>query len=176
MTGQIGVDAKLIVDKTQEKAQAEHMNLLAHFDEQKRKRELALPTTDKGVKQKLRSMGQPICMFGEEARDRRERLRDLMVQMEQGGVEMPDAGEEDAMDEATETQVEDDEKNQLFYTEGSEELKAPRDVAAHADAAEAALARPAEESAELISTAWEFARELAAEQVWETATKREGNG
>lgn len=126
VTGQIGVDAKLIVDKTQEKAQAEHMNLLAHFDEQKRKRELALPTTDKGVKQKLRSMGQPICMFGEEARDRRERLRDLMVQMEQGGVEMPDAGEEDAMDEATETQVEDDEKNQLFYTEGSEELKAAR--------------------------------------------------
>ena len=67
-------------------------------------------------------------------------------------------------------------KHVVERAKGSEELKAPRDVAAHADAAEAALARPAEESAELISTAWEFARELAAEQVWETATKREGNG
>lgn len=127
MKGQLGVDAKLIVDKTQEKAQAEHANLLAHFDEQKRKRELALPTTDKGVKMKLRAMGEPICLFGEEARDRRERLRDLMVQMEQGGLEMPAGGDPaTAMDVVTESHAEVDDKNQLFYTEGSEELKAAR--------------------------------------------------
>ena len=125
--GQIGVDSQLIIDKTQEKAQAEHTNLLAHFDEQKRKRELALPTTDKGVKQKLRAMGEPICMFGEEARDRRERLRDLMVQMEQSGQDLPEPGEgATAMDEVEEANTEEDEKNQLFYTEGSEELKAAR--------------------------------------------------
>ena len=125
--GQLGVDSRLIVDKTQEKAQAEHTNLLAHFDEQKRKRELALPTTDKGVKLKLRSMDQPIALFGEEARDRRERLRDLMVKLEQGGgVEA--AGEEGAvgMDEDVGQQDEEDETNQLFYTEGSEELKVAR--------------------------------------------------
>ena len=50
-----GIDSQVIVDAAQEKAQAEHSLLLASFEEKKRKRELALPTTDRGVKLKLRS-------------------------------------------------------------------------------------------------------------------------
>lgn len=121
------MDSRLIVDKTQERAQEEHTNLLAHFDEQKRKRELALPTTDKGVKLKFRAMGEPISLFGEEARDRRERLRDLMVKLEQGGAEgsIGFEGVEGAVGMEEEEQ-EEEVANQLFYTEGSDELKAAR--------------------------------------------------
>ena len=55
---------------------------MAHFEDKKRKRDLTLPTTDRGVKLKLRSLGEPICLFGEEARDRCERLRELLVRAE----------------------------------------------------------------------------------------------
>ena len=126
VTGKIGVDSQLIVDKTQQAAEAEHSSLLAHFEERKRMRELAMPTTDKGVKLKLRSLDHPICLFGEEARDRRERLRELMANLESQGMSIEEAeggaaaGEGDAMDEDTA------EANQLFYTEGSDELKTAR--------------------------------------------------
>jgi hypothetical protein len=58
----------LIMDDTQLKAQAEHEEALAMFDRRKLMREIALPPTDKGVKLKLRSLDQAICLFGEEVR------------------------------------------------------------------------------------------------------------
>jgi U4/U6 small nuclear ribonucleoprotein PRP4 len=39
---------------------------------------LAVPTIDADVKAKLRSLGEPICLFGEDAFDRRERLKILI--------------------------------------------------------------------------------------------------
>jgi U4/U6 small nuclear ribonucleoprotein PRP4 len=115
-----------LIDSTQEKAQAEHESLLAHFEEKKRKRELALPATDRGVKLKLRSLGEPICLFGEEARDRRERLRELLVNSDSladstGAAEASEPAEHRAADGHAA-----DEKVELFYTEGTEELKAAR--------------------------------------------------
>ena len=44
----------------------------------KRARELAVPTNDNSVKLKLREFGEAICLFGEQAPERRERLRDVM--------------------------------------------------------------------------------------------------
>lgn len=40
-----------------------------------------MPTDDSEVKLKLRSMGEPICFFGEGPADRRERLRDLLSRL-----------------------------------------------------------------------------------------------
>jgi U4/U6 small nuclear ribonucleoprotein PRP4 len=104
--------------------------LMAHFEDKKRKRDLTLPTTDRGVKLKLRSLGEPICLFGEEARDRRERLRELLVRAEdlpEGALAAGMEGGGAEGDEGPEQQGGGgDDKHSLFYTEGAEELKVGR--------------------------------------------------
>eukprot|EP01048_Picozoa_sp_COSAG05_P006448 COSAG05_NODE_418_length_10011_cov_18.784100_2_plen_439_part_00 len=118
------IDSQMIIDSTQQKAQAEHTLLLASFEEKKRKRELTLPTTDRGVKLKLRSLGEPICLFGEDARDRRERLRELMLHSDtlEAGVAADPA---DPAEQRKEQNAADD-KHELFYTEGPDDLKVAR--------------------------------------------------
>ena len=163
-------DSQVIMDASQEKAQAEHSLLLASFEEKKRKRELALPTTDRGVKLKLRSLGEPICLFGEEARDRRERLRELM---HSDTVEKRTVAEAAIPGEEPEEQTVADDKHDLFYTEGPDELKIARQQIARfslprggervaqakrrREVLERELARAAEES-----RPWEDAAETAA--------------
>lgn len=49
-------------------------------DIQRKAKNMPIPTNDKEVKLRLREMGQPICLFGEEPGDRRERLRGIIVQ------------------------------------------------------------------------------------------------
>lgn len=49
-------------------------------DLERRARSLPIPTTDREVRVRLREMGEPICLFGEEAGDRRERLRKRVVE------------------------------------------------------------------------------------------------
>ena len=41
-------------------------------------RRLILPTRDDAVRAQLRRLGEPTCLFGEVAKDRRERLRDVL--------------------------------------------------------------------------------------------------
>ena len=105
-----------MVDESQEKAQEEHESLLAQFEQKRKMREIALPATDKGVKLKLRSLDLPICLFGEEARDRRERLREILAQAGDesgaGEVQAEGDGEEDGEDEGPK-----DDRYELFYTE-----------------------------------------------------------
>lgn len=36
------------------------------FERKKRARTLAVPTEDKKVREKLREMGEPVCLFGED--------------------------------------------------------------------------------------------------------------
>ncbi|CAJ0944074.1 unnamed protein product, partial [Mesorhabditis belari] len=52
--------------------------VLAEFERRKRARQLTLPTDDRQLKMKLRMLNQPICLFGEDIQDRRERLRALL--------------------------------------------------------------------------------------------------
>ena len=49
------------------------------YDIQKKAKNLPIPTNDKEVKMRLREMEQPICLFGEDAGDRRERLRNTIT-------------------------------------------------------------------------------------------------
>jgi U4/U6 small nuclear ribonucleoprotein PRP4 len=46
---------------------------------QKQSHDVAVPTTDLDVKRTLRSLKQPICLFGEDPKDRRDRLRKVLV-------------------------------------------------------------------------------------------------
>ena len=60
-------------------AQEQHERLLSAFEADKKARSIAVPTADNEVKARLRSLAEPICLFGEQAVDRRDRLRSLLA-------------------------------------------------------------------------------------------------
>uniref|UniRef100_A0AC35FZ39 Pre-mRNA processing factor 4 (PRP4)-like domain-containing protein n=1 Tax=Panagrolaimus sp. PS1159 TaxID=55785 RepID=A0AC35FZ39_9BILA len=63
------------VDNPAEKA------ILAEFDRQRKARTLTLPTDDFQLKFMLRKLNKPICLFGEDILDSRERLRRILSQL-----------------------------------------------------------------------------------------------
>jgi U4/U6 small nuclear ribonucleoprotein PRP4 len=82
-----------------------------------------LPTDDKLVMARLRELGEPIILFGEQAPERRDRLRDLLIRKGLDNA-MPSTvipGYEPAGAKPTKA-----EPDELFYTEGTPLLKAVR--------------------------------------------------
>lgn len=105
------------------------------LEKRKRARELAVPTNDNAVKLKLREYGEPICLFGEGAPERRDRLRDIMaanLDLELPAEEL--RGAETLAGRMAKRQPtvaarpgeQEESKRELFYTEGSAELKQAR--------------------------------------------------
>ncbi|KRZ14004.1 U4/U6 small nuclear ribonucleoprotein Prp4, partial [Trichinella zimbabwensis] len=92
--------------------------MLAEFQRRKRARMMTLPTDDYEVKALLRQLGHPICLFGEDKPDRRERLRKILSLM----------AEEEAhrILRREEPTVESQEEETTWYHEGSEALKSAR--------------------------------------------------
>ncbi|KAI7833669.1 WD40-repeat-containing domain protein [Kickxella alabastrina] len=90
---------------------------MAEFDP----RNIAVPTSDSAVRADLRKHGEPICLFGEDAADRRNRLRYVLSKITDR-KEMQQQMDVDEDDDSAGDSEEDGE----FYTEGSEELKAAR--------------------------------------------------
>eukprot|EP00698_Gefionella_okellyi_P021457 TRINITY_DN6967_c0_g1_i1.p1 TRINITY_DN6967_c0_g1~~TRINITY_DN6967_c0_g1_i1.p1 ORF type:complete len:479 (-),score=81.98 TRINITY_DN6967_c0_g1_i1:290-1672(-) len=84
-------------------------------------RTVAVPTNDLDVKKLLREQGEPICLFGEQAAHRRERLRKILAQKTMEGA--PLALFRHIEQVAKEPVVK---KNEVFFTEGSENLKRTR--------------------------------------------------
>ncbi|KAI1723267.1 WD domain, g-beta repeat domain-containing protein [Ditylenchus destructor] len=70
------------IDNPQEK------EVLAEFDRRRKARNLTLPTDDVQVKLMLRRCNEPICLFGEDILDRRERLRTLLSKLSEDEVHM----------------------------------------------------------------------------------------
>ncbi|KAL7072417.1 hypothetical protein ACQ4LE_008521 [Meloidogyne hapla] len=60
--------------------------ILADFDRRRKARSLTLPTDDIKVKLMLRKCNEPICIFGEDILDRRERLRSLLSRMSEDEI------------------------------------------------------------------------------------------
>lgn len=87
--------------------------LLAELERKTQARKLVLPTKDLDVRLRLRSMGQPITLFGERQADRRDRLRDLISRLKR---------EDESMGSDSEASSSDDEKEEEFYTEGGDAL------------------------------------------------------
>ncbi|KAI9267418.1 WD40-repeat-containing domain protein [Sporodiniella umbellata] len=85
--------------------------VLDEFDRRKRAFSLAVPTDDGRVRQRLRDLEEPQCLFGEGPGDRRDRLRYLLSKLEGKSV----VNEEEAKDDEDETEEE-------FFTPGSAEL------------------------------------------------------
>ncbi|WFD36234.1 hypothetical protein MCUN1_003112 [Malassezia cuniculi] len=84
----------------------------AALEARQAERQVTVPTSDRRVKELLRSFGAPITYFGEAPADRRARLRDLIVA--RGQPVAPLAEEES------------DESDEEFYTEGSAALLSAR--------------------------------------------------
>ncbi|XP_071801847.1 U4/U6 small nuclear ribonucleoprotein Prp4-like [Asterias amurensis] len=57
----------------------QRLELLAEFERRKKLRQITVSTDDAVVKAQLRQRGAPICLFGEDKADRRERLRQLLA-------------------------------------------------------------------------------------------------
>ncbi|KAK4560729.1 hypothetical protein LTR86_005308 [Recurvomyces mirabilis] len=97
-----------------------HANtVLNDFARKRKAAALAVPTDDKRVRLELRQRGEPITLFGERPEDRRDRLRGLLLQEQEGGDgEVPD---EDAQMRDMFDEDEDEEEGE-FYTQGSDAL------------------------------------------------------
>jgi U4/U6 small nuclear ribonucleoprotein PRP4 len=95
--------------------------LLQEFERKRKAREIAVPTDDAKVKSILRQLGHPICIFGELAPDRRERLRDVLSRLESETIEKLTR-----TDKVIAAPEEEEDIKEEFYTEGSEELKEAR--------------------------------------------------
>ncbi|KAI5285655.1 Peptidyl-prolyl isomerase cwc27 [Ascosphaera aggregata] len=131
--------------------------ILSQFERKRRAAALIVPTEDPKVRAKLRELKHPITLFGEDATDRRERLRQVMLVVEETKVaageavdtEMKEAGaEEGKEEEEEEVEEQEDEGNEEFYTEGTPELLAARqDIARYSiPRAKARIERQREES------------------------------
>ncbi|CAE7041131.1 Prpf4 [Symbiodinium sp. CCMP2592] len=90
------------------RARQQHEEAVRAFEQKRTQRELAVPTGDVQVKAKLREFGEPVCIFGEGPYERRDRLRTIMA-----GRTAP------TLDAKRQESTGDED---LFYTEGLEEL------------------------------------------------------
>ena len=75
---------------------------------------ISVPSADADVKTHLRALGHPICLFGEDAFDRRERLK--LIAAKSGGIAGRKAPEKETHADQTE----------VFYTHGSNSLLTAR--------------------------------------------------
>ncbi|KAF8251294.1 WD40 repeat-like protein, partial [Wilcoxina mikolae CBS 423.85] len=98
--------------------------ILSQMDRKKRAAAILVPTDDGRVRMRLRELGEPITLFGEGPGDRRDRLRELLYQKEEGSscinrddFEMADEGLPRLVDEYG-----DDDEDEEFFTPGQPKL------------------------------------------------------
>jgi len=92
--------------------------ILAQFERKRFAASIIVPTDDGKVRARLRELGEPVTLFGEDAADRRARLRELLTrQAEQGGED-----KDVAMEDAETAEEEAEEQEEEFY----EKLPPPR--------------------------------------------------
>ena len=93
--------------------------ILSQFQRRRKAAAIAVPTDDGRVRTRLRELGEPITLFGEEPVDRRDRLRELLVLKSElegdgdGDTQMQEGGEGEDAQEGQEEE---------FYSEGMTEL------------------------------------------------------
>ncbi|KAK3810781.1 MAG: WD40-repeat-containing domain protein [Benniella sp.] len=121
---ELRVDDKYELSETSKRARDQHTEIMEMFERRKRARTLAVPTDDKKVREKLRELGEPQCLFGEDNMDRRTRLRELMAK------DAPIDEEDEKMASEDENSESESDEEEEVYTPGSESLlTARRDIA-----------------------------------------------
>lgn len=102
----IGEDAQASIRKRQA--------LVREVEMMNRGHRMIVPTEDAQVRKRLRSVGEPITLFGEGPADRRDRLRQIMVKMELSGQAMVD----DSSEQQIQHEEEEEEQTETFYSPG----------------------------------------------------------
>ena len=99
------------------KRQERHESMLNQLEKSKKSKSIVVPTNDLHVKLKLREMGQPICFFGEGPSERRQRLKELMIERgETDGTPLQ------VINEEKRAQTSKSEASESFFTEGTQSL------------------------------------------------------
>ena len=101
--------------------------IISQFERKRRAAAIAVPTDDGRVRQQLRSMGEPMTLFGEGPGDRRDRLRELLTQQAEDADE---DGMDVQMQDVQPQETAQGEDNEEFYTEGGKELTQTRNAIA----------------------------------------------
>ncbi|EEP76670.1 conserved hypothetical protein [Uncinocarpus reesii 1704] len=99
--------------------------ILSQFSRKRRAAAIPVPTDDGRVRVRLRELGHPITLFGEDTTDRRDRLRGLLLELEEQQEAVAAAGEAgvDVQMQEPEAQEEgEQEHEEEFYTEGTRDL------------------------------------------------------
>lgn len=78
----------LDLNEQSQEAQRQHAMVLQQYEAQKRARSIVVPTSVDEVKQKLRELGKPVTLFGEDNADRRERLKETIANLQLGEEEL----------------------------------------------------------------------------------------
>ena len=103
--------------------------ILSQFSRRRLAAGIAVPTDDGRVRARLRELGEPITLFGEGPGDRRDRLRELLTQQAEAGLDEDGDGDfrmHDGGQDSTAPEGQDEE----FYSEGIQELLEARKVIA----------------------------------------------
>lgn len=118
-------NVEILPNDALEAVKAERADKLAKFEVKRVARSLLVPTDDGEVRQNLRMRRLPVCFFGEDAHDRRERLRAIMAQEAMKGTPHPKREEEIRHQSLREEKSKEvvTEKREEYYTEGSQDLK-----------------------------------------------------
>lgn len=96
--------------------------ILSQMDRKKKAAAVVVPTDDGRVRARLRELGEPMTLFGEGPGDRRDRLRELLYQLqEEAAGDDSQAGGAEARDGSESPEPGEDEEEE-FYTPGGPEL------------------------------------------------------
>jgi len=96
--------------------QRKYAALQQDFETKSRAKKAAVPTDDKLVQARLRELGEPIILFGEQPAQRRERLKDFLTKK----------GIDEGMPRIADYHPRLKEDDELFYTEGTPALRRAR--------------------------------------------------
>ena len=98
--------------------------MLEEFERRRKVKSINVSTSDSDVKEDLRKLGEPICLFGEGPADRRNRLRELLGRLGEDVIKrrriMDDMSKEDEDDRVDKTE-------QTWYHEGPDALRVARE-------------------------------------------------
>ncbi|KAK8960810.1 U4/U6 small nuclear ribonucleoprotein PRP4-like protein [Platanthera guangdongensis] len=84
---------------------------------------MAVPTNDVAVRTRLRRLGEPVTLFGEREMERRDRLREIMLRLDnEGQLERLLRAHEEEQQAAAAPAEDDGPQVYPFYTEGTQEL------------------------------------------------------
>ncbi|GJQ09660.1 hypothetical protein GpartN1_g1451.t1 [Galdieria partita] len=110
------------MDRAAESTLEQHKKVLEEFERKREARGIIVPVDDVQVRKELRKRQVPVTLFGEDAYDRRERLR-LILALE---LEKADKESDEAQITAAGATLGDEKQTEIFYTEGTARLKAAR--------------------------------------------------